>query len=384
MEKQFVRSFRVVKALQGLAVGWFFSTYTLFLLGHGLSLFQANLLNMWFMLVGLLLNPPTGYLADRIGKKKVYWLGLVFWGMGMLVYGFGRQFWAFFLAEGIGAIGSAMMSDALESWLRNNVPRETADRVAGSSKAIEVIAQIPSTLTGGLIAARYGLQWPWFCSAISSAGALLFSWFALRSLPEGRSVTGGKVEFPKMGKILRQTWQNPSLRLSVIVAFGANAAFQPFNMFWAPILRGATGGETWWFGSLWVGVAGLTALGSYLAARVYRQGRKEMGITLASIGLPMILPAIFPGKMGVILTGFLLHEAGRGAIVTLLANYNNRYIEDQTRATQNSTLSSIAGFGRMVGLGVSGALTLVLPPLQVWGISAMALILLSIYVWKRK
>jgi len=384
MKDRFVRAFITAKVLQGIAVGWFFSTYTLFLLEHGLSLFQANLLNMWFMLVGALLNPPTGYLADKIGKRRVYWLGLMFWGVGMLIYGNGRQFKTFFLAEGTGAIGSALMAESLESWLRNNVEEKIANRVVGGSRAMETVAQIPSTLLGGFLAAKYGLQWPWFCSAVSSLGALFLSWLALRSLPEGRLVNEAKIGFPRMEMVLSQTWQNPCLRFSAIVAFGANAAFQPFNMFWPPILRQATGGQTWWFGSLWVGVAALTSLGSYLAAQTPAQGKKEIGIALASIGLPMVFPALFSGSPWVILAGFLFHEAGRGALITLLANYNNRYIGNLTRATENSTLSAIAGLGRMIGLGFSGALTLVFPPLQVWGISALALILLSLFAWRKK
>jgi len=288
------------------------------------------------------------------------------------------------MAEGTGAVGSALMSDCLESWLRNNVSKKEADKVTGSSKAMETIAQIPSTVLGSLIGSHYGLQWPWFCSTVCSGGALVLSWLTLKSLPEGRLATEAKIVFPKISEVLRQTWQNQPLRFSVVVGFLANAAFQPFNMFWAPILRQVAGGTTWWFGMIWVGVAGLTALGSYLAARMVEQRKEEIGLTLVSIGLPMVFPAFFPHSLGVILAGFLLHELGRGAMVTLLCNYNNRYINDQMRATENSTVSAIFSLGRMVGLGISGALTLFFSPLQVWRISASALIIAAILTVRKK
>lgn len=58
-------------SLQQFSVGWFFSTYVLFLLGNGLTLFHVNLLNVGFMTANFFLDPPTGFLADRIGQKRV-------------------------------------------------------------------------------------------------------------------------------------------------------------------------------------------------------------------------------------------------------------------------------------------------------------------------
>lgn len=119
-QKNIEKTFVLVKILQEIGPAWTFSTYVLFLIGNSLSLFEVSMLNLIYMTTSTLLDPFTGNLGDRIGQKKVYLSGLFFWGLGMLVYGFSKSFGFFALAEGIAAVGNALMSEALESWLRNH------------------------------------------------------------------------------------------------------------------------------------------------------------------------------------------------------------------------------------------------------------------------
>jgi MFS family permease len=62
----------------------------------------------------LLMEIPSGYLADVIGRKKTLILGACFLPVGIGVYVFTHSFATFILAEFIIAIGNSMRS----GWLR--------------------------------------------------------------------------------------------------------------------------------------------------------------------------------------------------------------------------------------------------------------------------
>jgi MFS family permease len=97
----------------------------------------------------------------------------------------------------------------------------------------------------------------------------------------------------------------------------------------------------------------------------------------------MVLPASFPRAIP-ILTFFLLHEIGRGALPPILFTFSNRHLKDETRSTANSARVAASTLGRGVGLMISGFMTLYFPPLVIWRLSALALLVLSFYLWRKK
>ncbi len=373
------RTMLVIEALASLARGWFYSTYVLFLLGKGLTLFHANFINLAFMVVGFLLDPGTGRIADKVGQRKVYLWGQLAWGLGMAVYGFGNSFWAFLAAECVGAVGHALMSEALESWLRNTVSEDVCHQTISFSKGFAYLAAIPTAILGGVVGSKFGLEWPWRMSFLSSMVCLAISWSLLRKFPKERLEQTTEENSFSVLSVIKLMWKTPPLRFTALVAFGFSAAVQPFNMFWTAVLKQSSG-NAWWLGFVWIGIATATFAGSFLAARI-----KEKGIALASFltGVPMLIPYLFP-KTTTILAGFFSHEVGRGAIVPELFTYSNRFIENQFRSTANSFRSSAWGMGAAFGLALSGVLTFWFSPLQIWGISATALIFLSIYAWRKE
>lgn len=380
---RYVRAYIIVKALQNLTVSWIFSTYVIFLQSHGLSLFQANLLNFTFMMVSFFLATPSGVFADRVGQRGAYVLGVISWGGGMFVYAVGRSFGTFLLAESVAGVGSALMSESMECWLRNCTDDKVTHQAIGRAGAIGTfVGVIPSSL-GSLLGVRWGLQWPWVLGGLCSAATCLIAFLVTKALGEGRQLQVQHLNSSETLKVLVASWNNPPVRLTILATLFANACFQPFNMFWGPILKQASGQE-WWLGFVSIGVAVALALGSYLATveRLPTNGR-GVALAIASVGLPMALPASFPRTIP-ILTFFLLHEIGRGALPPILFTYSNRHLKDKTRSTANSARVAASTLGRGVGLMISGFLTLYCPPLVIWRLSALALLVLSLYLWKKK
>jgi len=374
------RTFVLVKILQNIGGAWTFSTYVLFLVGANLSLFQVNMLNLVYMSIATILDPVTGNLGDRIGQKKIYMFGLFFWGIGMLVYGSSSWFWIFALAEGIAAIGHAFMSEALESWLRNQTNEETTHRALSSSDYLAKLATIPTAVLGGLVGAKWGLQVPWILAGTTSLAALVVTWWQLRQYPEKTETA--EMALPdelNLWLITKNAWKEPVLRRSFIAVALITSTFQPFNMFWSVIFKQASG-QSDWLGFLWVGIALASALGSFLAKK-WKVSSRGLALIIASIGIPMLLPLI-AGKNWIlfILMPFLFHEIGRSTWRPVLFSYTNRRINDRVRTSVNSLRSSAGTFGAAAGLLVSGILTKWLSPITVWGMSAVMLIFVALWV----
>lgn len=229
---RFRLAFTASIVMQNFATAWSFSTYVLFLLDHNLSLFDATFLNFLFMSANVILDPPTGHFADRIGQKKVYLVGLAFWALAMMIYGTGSTFLQFAAAELTAAVGHSLISGSLDSWLRNNVEEKEAYQTISKAGAYGRLASVPSGFLGGVIGSTYGLSWPWILAGAFSLVALTGSAILLRSLPE--SHTGGeqKGTLPSLLQLLKLSVRHKVLRLTIVVTLVSTFAVQPYNMFW--------------------------------------------------------------------------------------------------------------------------------------------------------
>lgn len=372
------RAFVVAKTVQSMGTAWFFAVYVLFLQSIGLSLLEANLLNLVYMSVSTVLDPFTGNIGDRIGQKRIYLIGAVFWGIGTFVYGFASQFWMGAIAESLSAIGHASMSEALESWLRNRADEKTTHEALASAQMWGKIAMVPTALLGGIIGAQWGLRWPWFLGGITCFAGVIIVWWLLRKWPEMKVPKEERQGVLNLWQITKDSWRDPVLKRAFIACAVLVACFQPFNMFWQPLFAAASG-QSQWLGSMWIGIALTGIVGSWLVKR-WKISSKGIALIVLSIGVPMLLPQ-FPGNWVVImLIPFLLHEVGRSMWTTVLFSYTNRRIKDQVRASVNSLRSAAGSLGAAGGLVTFGLLTQWLAIPTIWGISAIALILISLWI----
>lgn len=375
-QKSIEKTFVLVKILQEIGPAWTFSTYVLFLIGNSLSLFEVSMLNLVYMSISTLLDPFTGNLGDRIGQKKVYLSGLFFWGLGMLVYGFSKSFGFFVLAEGIAAVGNALMSEALESWLRNHCNEGRSHKALSNASYRAKLATIPTAIAGGLVGAKWGLNVTWLLAGLTSFFALGVAWYLLRKYSDERKATDPSNL--NLWLISKTAWKEPTLRRSFIVVALITAAVQPFNMFWSVIFKEASGNSAW-LGFLWMGIAIMSALGSFLAKK-WTISSKGLATIVIAIGLPMILPLISGNWILFMLIPFLIHEIGRSTWIPVLFSYTNRKIENKVRTSVNSLRSSAGTFGAAIGLLVSGTLTKWLSPVEVWAVSAITLLILALWI----
>ncbi|MDO8469307.1 MAG: MFS transporter, partial [Candidatus Peribacter sp.] len=82
---------------------------------YGLSLQQAFLLQSVYSIVLVVLEVPSGYAADRWGRKNTILLGSFTLFLGMLTYAVTSGFWGFLCAEILLALGTSFHSGTTEA-----------------------------------------------------------------------------------------------------------------------------------------------------------------------------------------------------------------------------------------------------------------------------
>ncbi len=393
-----------MKVLEGASMGWFMTTYVLFLRENGLSQLEANLVNVVFMTTIFLFDPITGWLGDVIGQRKIYLAGVGTMSISMLAYFFGTSFAGFALAEFIGAIGKALMSNALETWMINEMGNDLAHGIRVRANYRRRIVGIFPAIIGGTIGHSFGLEWPWILSAAFSFVLFWIGVVVLGQFEESR-VAGHSC--PKSSKLtLGLSWKSirasKPLCLVAIILSVITFAYQPFNMFWTPIVEqflksaelnisipalpfveeGISGA---FISVTWVGAMLLISYGASLVKDRSGIGLKGMAWIIFSVSVAigvssLIVSLIEIGPLSGLLImsfGFLAHEIGRGALYEVMYTYRNRFIPDVSRTSINSMMDAVGTLAAAFGLVMSGLMTEVIPLLSVWIVSALILALLA-------
>ena len=156
--------------LRGLAFAWFpIPTIILFYQSHGVNLEQAVLLKTILSLSILFLEVPSGYIADRLGRKFCLIVGSTVWLGGWLCYCTGNSFTAFAIAEILSGVAVSLISGAdtaiaYETLLELN--RESFYRtLEGRFVAIAGISEAVCGLIGAAVA-EINLVYPFYLQTV--------------------------------------------------------------------------------------------------------------------------------------------------------------------------------------------------------------------------
>jgi predicted MFS family arabinose efflux permease len=143
----------------------------LFYTANGLNSTQIFTIQAAFHLAVLLLEVPSGYLADVIGRRQTLLLGAFCFPLGLAVYTIGRSFAAFILAEFILAVSVSMRSGCDSAMLFDSLSQlerqEEYKRFEGKCALLARTGTAVSAVAGGLLAAIF-LRLPFLVNIASA------------------------------------------------------------------------------------------------------------------------------------------------------------------------------------------------------------------------
>ncbi|MGL5683436.1 MAG: MFS transporter [Marinifilaceae bacterium] len=150
---------------------WFSLTMPIIVLFYeqnGLTLQEIFVLKSIYSIVLVMLDIPTGFLADAWGRKRCLVTGAIVSFGGFLFYAFSGDLWAFILAEIFLGIGQSLISGAdsallYDSTLHYNRPKDYL-KYEGRVTMVGNFAEATAGILSGFLAA-YSLRLPFYCQA---------------------------------------------------------------------------------------------------------------------------------------------------------------------------------------------------------------------------
>ncbi|MFN2188313.1 MAG: MFS transporter [Candidatus Promineifilaceae bacterium] len=271
-----------------LAVAITLPLMVLILQSRGVDLFQIGLLMGIYSAAIVLLEVPTGGLADAVGRKRVAMLAYSIILISGIVLLFSFSFPAFILAFVLSGVGRALASGALDAWfidaLLERDPEVDIQPPLAKAGTLTLIALGVGTLLGGLLprllsflpAEGTAVLTP-FSSTILVSGVvlvlLLFEIALFVQDPRSSSAKSGWSDgFRQVPKIVREaastSKRNPTIVLLLGATLASGLALASIESFWAPRFAFLTGGSeenSLFFGALMTGAFLFGAVGNLVS-----------------------------------------------------------------------------------------------------------------------
>ncbi len=381
-----MRSTKSIQRVYYLITGLFWFTTALplaFLVllhqARGLDLFQIGILMGAYSLTIVLLEVPTGGMADAFGRKKVTQLAYTISLVSGLVFLFAFSFPAFLVAWILAGISRALGSGALDAWFVDSLqavdPEIDIQPPLAKAGTVALLALGSGTLIGGIIPRLFaGLPAEGTAVLTPMSAILLFAGLSNLILilaviilvkekrPDSRhsSWKAGFSQVPVIiGEAISLSRKNRKIIILLVLGLFGGLGLATIETFWQPRfadLLGGGEGRTMLFGLVMAVAFVVGAIGNMASIPLGRRlnGRYELlaGIMQGLQGLSFLLLG-FQAGIGAFVFFFWFIYMASGVMNSPFATlYNN-----QVPAKMRSSMLSIQSLSSYVG-GILGSVVL--------------------------
>ncbi len=304
----------------------------LFYQENGLNMQDIFMLKSVYSLGIVVMEIPSGYLADVWGRKKTLLTGALLGATGFAMYSFSHGFWAFAVAELVLGIGysfisgadSAMLYDTLKETAREKEYIKQEGRITSAGNFAEAFAGI----CGGLLA-TISLRTPFYFQFAVASLAIPAAFLLKEPMVHAKELAVG---FKAILRTVRQTFSHVELRSALLVSSFTGTASLTFAWFVQPYFQKA-GLPVSLFGMMWTLLnlsVGISAFWSYKAEKRLGQ-QKALLLIIFGLSLGYLFAAweISLAGIGILFFFYVL----RGVAHPILKDYINRYTPSEVRAT---------------------------------------------------
>ncbi len=319
---------------------------TLFFQERGLSMTEIMLLQSIFSVAVVVLEIPSGYLADLFERKTSIILAIIFAAMGDFIYAFAYGFWSMLLAELVLALASAFMSGADSALLYDSLKiagkesehKKYASRIFSMSRVSEALAAV----SGAALAAAWSMASTFFLSAFLIILTLPLA-LSIKEPPRDKISMHSNHLKELIAIIKFAIHSNKRIKWLIIYGSALSAStlvavwmLQPyFKLLQIPVA---------YFGILW---AALNLSGAFFAlfAPVLEEKLGLRKTLLLLAGLPTIAHMVLANfnSLWVLVCAFF-YFGSYGLSIPILQDYVNREIDSSKRASVLSVYSLFSRF----------------------------------------
>jgi MFS family permease len=263
----------------------------------GVSISAATFVITAFAVMRLCAAPPTGFIVQRLGERKVYVAGVLIVALSTAACALATTYWQLLLFRGLGGIGSTMFFVSALGLMIRISPPDARGRVAGMFSAAFLIGSVAGPVVGSLTAG-FGLQAPFIIYGVL---LLMVAVFVLVSLRNSALAAPADPDEPTVS--VRAALRHRAYRAALLSNFATGWSLFGLRFALVPLFVAEALGQS-------AGVAGL-ALAAFAIGNVSvvmysgrvsdRVGRRPLmilglalaGISTAVLGLSGSVPLFF-------------------------------------------------------------------------------------------
>jgi Arabinose efflux permease len=302
----------------------------------------------------VLLEIPTGIVADRWSRKGMIVLAALLGALEFLILVFATAFWHFALVVFLAAVGRSASSGADNALLYDSLLAENKEglfeRYLGRLNAIDIAATMIAALSGSLLAGRYGFAFNYWISFGSMLICLLLT-FLLREPPAKRDAEDGR-PVPVREYVtasLRFFRSRPGVTLVVLTGMITGAAISYIDEFWQIYLE-RIGVPVTAFGLFSAAFFVVRLPGNLLAHALKQRFAMRSLLLSATLAFAAGFAYLAYAPHGGGLAALLLIGLFAGMMEPLASGYLHHRIDSSMRAT----LDSFQSLGANAALVVTG------------------------------
>lgn len=305
----------------------------LFYQDNGLGMQEVFILQAIYSIAIVVLEIPSGYFADVLGRKNTLIIGSILGFMGYLVYSFSFGFWGFLVAEIVLGFGQSLISGADSALLYDTLLQHKKERdyMKHEGRMISVgnFAEAFAGIAGGLLAA-ISLRYPYYFQSVIAFAAVPASLTLIEPKIHRAAV---KMGFNQIIKVVKYALiDNKQLMWNILYSSFVGASTLTMAWFVQPWFINVELPVTM-FGVLWTLLnlsVGINALFAYRFERFFGVKTTVLGFTTI-LALGFFGAAFIQSLWGLVFL-FLFYMA-RGVATPVLKDYINRITKSDVRAT---------------------------------------------------
>ncbi|WP_254863960.1 MFS transporter [Halovivax gelatinilyticus] len=381
------------------SVGFIWPIFTLFLLANDLSYTEIGLLSAVSAVLVVVFEIPSGYVADRIGRRNALLIGLVAMTVSLLGFVVAETFAHFVVLYGLWSISMAFHSGTADAWLyetlRESLREVEFARVRGRGGAVYEWTSATTMIVGGFL---YVVDpvYPFLASAALHALGIV----VVASMPQNARYRDGDPDArPGVRTTVSITGSvlfSRELRLFVCFVACFFAVVQATDTYIQPIteavladllesvtVAGRDVPEPALLGVLYATFAVVGAIASDRAGSV----RRWFGLRTALVWIPVVVAvALVTPRMFALLAipVFVLMKGAYALSKPLVAQYVNDLVGGANRATVLSATSMSFALVRAPLKPVAGFVADTTSPLSTVALLGLSFLLVAFVIAARR
>ncbi|MBP7094397.1 MAG: MFS transporter [Candidatus Kapabacteria bacterium] len=301
---------------------------------HGLSMQDVMLLQAIFAVTMVVIEVPSGYFSDVLGRRKTMIIGTILALCGWACYVVAASFSEFLIAEAFLGVGMSFMSGTDSAMLYDSLLElghtEQSLKEEGAQMSYANFSEAGASVIGGALAA-VSLHLPFYVQAVWMLVPIVASVMLIE--PSLHRRAGHKAGWQEMKEILSRVFLHDTHIRSLIITSSVLSAttltmvwlIQPY---WTYVgIPVALFGVLWASGNALVGVVSIRA--HIVADRI--STNSMLAILIVAVSLSCIIAGLWPSM---ITAGLLaVMYISRGLLNPIVNNDLNKRVTSGQRAT---------------------------------------------------